>query len=479
MKKDDLQVDVIYHLKNGNEGLKICVLQSNRNNEARNRAMKESCQKVEMQQPGIFTDARVAYEAGYVLLDVESKKKVPAAEVDEYLVVVDGNTRFWAYRLAQVEEKTFTYHFQFKEYESPQAFMEAYRGMNRVNTPTTTADLALNAKFKIALTGTPVENSLRDLWSIMDFAAPGLVGIESEFVGKYKIKRNAEAADYEKVGNQIRTQLGLHFLRRLKKDLLSSLPAMDTKKICEEMPVEQEAEYQRVMADYLPGTNELATIQGLKTVSEHPYLNDDTILARSTDEIINASARLMVTMKILEEIKQRGEKVIVFVERRKLQTALKKIILEKFDLTVNVVNGDTPTGDKCHNSRQKLIDDFENTKGFNIIIMSPLAAGVGLNVVGANNVIHYSRLWNPAKESQATDRVYRIGQTKDVHVYYPMAIRAQGKCFDETLDYLLKRKQELAEAACYPSQKLDVTNDELVKELLTTEAMPSSDKKLY
>lgn len=142
MKKDDLQVDVIYHLKNGNEGLKICVLQSNRNNEARNRAMKESCQKVEMQQPGIFTDARVAYEAGYVLLDVESKKKVPAAEVDEYLVVVDGNTRFWAYRLAQVEEKTFTYHFQFKEYESPQAFMEAYRGMNRVNTPTTTADLA-------------------------------------------------------------------------------------------------------------------------------------------------------------------------------------------------------------------------------------------------------------------------------------------------------------------------------------------------
>lgn len=162
-----------------------------------------------------------------------------------------------------------------------------------------------------------------------------------------------------------------------------------------------------------------------------------------------------------------------------LQTALKKIILEKFDLTVNVVNGDTPTGDKCHNSRQKLIDDFENTKGFNIIIMSPLAAGVGLNVVGANNVIHYSRLWNPAKESQATDRVYRIGQTKDVHVYYPMAIRAQGKCFDETLDYLLKRKQELAEAACYPSQKLDVTNDELVKELLTTETMPSSDKKLY
>lgn len=84
-----------------------------------------------------------------------------------------------------------------------------------------------------------------------------------------------------------------------------------------------------------------------------------------------------------------------------------------------------------------------------------------------------------AKESQATDRVYRIGQTKDVHVYYPMAIRAQGKCFDETLDYLLKRKQELAEAACYPSQKLDVTNDELVKELLTTETMPSSDKKLY
>lgn len=93
--------------------------------------------------------------------------------------------------------------------------------------------------------------------------------------------------------------------------------------------------------------------------------------------------------------------------------------------------------------------------------MSPIAAGMGLNVIAANHVIHYGRHWNPAKESQATDRAYRIGQTKDVYVYYPMAVNSDFKSFDETLDDLLSRKTELATSTIFPTERIEVKSDEL------------------
>ena len=95
-----------------------------------------------------------------------------------------------------------------------------------------------------------------------------------------------------------------------------------------------------------------------------------------------------------------------------------------------------------------------------VIIMSPVAAGMGLNVTAANHVIHYSRHWNPAKESQATDRAYRIGQTKDVYVYYPMAVTSDIKTFDEILDDLLSRKTSLATSTIFPSERIEVKQEE-------------------
>lgn len=97
--------------------------------------------------------------------------------------------------------------------------------------------------------------------------------------------------------------------------------------------------------------------------------------------------------------------------------------------------------------------------------MSPIAAGMGLNVTAANNVIHYSRHWNPAKENQATDRAYRIGQTRDVFVYYPMAVSRRFRSFDETLDGLLERKSSLASSTIFPTERIEVKKEELEKEL--------------
>lgn len=98
--------------------------------------------------------------------------------------------------------------------------------------------------------------------------------------------------------------------------------------------------------------------------------------------------------------------------------------------------------------------------------MSPIAAGMGLNVVGANHVIHYSRHWNPAKEDQATDRVYRIGQTKDVFVYYPMAVIDDICSFDETLDALLEQKSMLAAATLFPTERIEINSEELFNKLV-------------
>ena len=112
-------------------------------------------------------------------------------------------------------------------------------------------------------------------------------------------------------------------------------------------------------------------------------------------------------------------------------------------------------------SRQSAINEFQMENGFHVIIMSPIAAGMGLNVTAANHVIHYSRHWNPAKENQATDRAYRIGQTKDVYVYYPIAVSKDFQSFDKTLDELLSRKSTLATSTIFPSERIEVRQDEL------------------
>ena len=144
---------------------------------------------------------------------------------------------------------------------------------------------------------------------------------------------------------------------------------------------------------------------------------------------------------------------------------LQRICHERYGIIPKIINGDTPsivTRQRAgKQSRQASIDDFQSVPGFNVIIMSPVAAGMGLNVTAANHVIHYSRHWNPAKESQATDRAYRIGQNKDVYVYYPMAIGKDFKSFDETLDELLSRKTSLATSTIFPTERVEVRQEEL------------------
>jgi SNF2 family DNA or RNA helicase len=174
----------------------------------------------------------------------------------------------------------------------------------------------------------------------------------------------------------------------------------------------------------------------------------------------------------LDAIRNLNEKAIIFVEMRDVQRQLKQYLEQRYALKVAMINGETSTALGSPNSRQRLIDVFQDHQGFNVIILSPLAAGVGLNIQQANHVIHYVRHWNPAREDQATDRAYRIGQTRDVTVYTP-TVRGPGwMSFEETLDRLLALKRQLA------GDMLDGIDDverDLIREIARFPGTPVAD----
>lgn len=347
----------------------------------------------------------------------------------------------------------------------------------RIKTPgtlTTNAAKALKADFKIAATGTPVENTLLDMWCIMDFAVPGLLNSAQEFKSKYHEPLFIPDTSIKKLGCDLQNEVDFHLLRRLKSDILQSLPSKNHKIYSQNMPLIQFNAYQAVLLEVLQYKNTefyptkmLQALHYLKTVSDHPYLLDRQLNHISMPKLICSSAKLQSTVEILEQVQAKKEKVILFAERRKTQHLLRRLLGEQFKLSTSIINGETPASTGVNQlSRQQLIDQFQAQTGFQVIIMSPLAAGVGLNVTGANHVIHYSRHWNPAKEAQATDRVYRIGQKRDVFVHIPMAITEQFKTFDVVLNELLERKRLLAEAVLIPQNKTDINLHDMAEQLV-------------
>ncbi|MGE0929497.1 DEAD/DEAH box helicase [Peijinzhouia sedimentorum] len=332
----------------------------------------------------------------------------------------------------------------------------------RIKTPGTLVSRAakgLNADFKVAMTGTPVENSWIDLWCITDFIASGLLGSGSDFNKKYNLILKNQSVDLISLGDEIRNQIGIYIKRRLKSQILKDLPEKKIFQMTAEMPFVQAKEYQNELNNYkINKANKnqiLVTINNLRLISDHPFLIQSEVLMSdySVQEIINSSAKLSQTVNLIEKIKVLNEKVILFSHFEKVQKILQQTVHDYFGVKSNIINGKTANIDSISKaSRQKLIDRFQATEGFNVIIMSPIAAGYGLNVTGANHVIHYTRHWNPAKENQATDRVYRIGQDKPVSIYYPMATLNGKETFDQKIDKLLKMKSQLSEASLYPTE---------------------------
>lgn len=359
-------------------------------------------------------------------------------------------------------------------------------------TQITNASKALKADFKIAMTGTPVENTLVDIWCLMDFAVPGLLGNAKDFAKEYQKPLSNENTDIKALTDQLRNNIGVFIKRRLKKDVAKDLPTKhdnEKSRIKKIMPPIQLERYKQEIEmannSELEGVEKrnqkLKSLWAVRDISDHPFLLESQILNFTSDELIASSSKLQTTIAILDNIKSKSEKVIVFADRRETQKMLQKIVYDIFGIFTRIINGETPTikqlEGKSKLSRQQTIDRFQTENGFNVIIMSPIAAGVGLNVTKANHIVHYSRHWNPAREEQSTDRAYRIGQQKDVFVYYPMAIFPEDmkdeegnrlKSFDEILDILLNNKKALANNTLFPTEQAELTPDELFGNIFGT-----------
>ena len=320
------------------------------------------------------------------------------------------------------------------------------------------------------MTGTPVENTFLDLWCIMDFAIPGLLGNAKEFKRVYQDPLKDSNTDTHYLGKELRDRMGVFFLRRRKLDVLKDLPEkIDMKKEIS-MSAFQEKYYIDTISMFqnteLDSRMMLMLISALRKISDTPLIDmpDIDIERLAIDDLIKSSGKIQATIDILDNIKMKQEKAIVFCIFKASQRILQRIIQERYGLTPKIINGDTKVMSNQNvssgnYSRQQAIDSFESVKGFNVIIMSPIAAGMGLNVTAANHIIHFGRHWNPAKEAQATDRAYRIGQERTVYVHYPITRLSEDynfASFEQTLDGLLSKKSNLADATLFPTADTEV-----------------------
>lgn len=305
-----------------------------------------------------------------------------------------------------------------------------------------------NARFKIACTGTPVENSLSDLWCLFDFIQPGLLGSLKDFAERYRRPIEVETEEEKGRLEELRRRIAPQTLRRTKAEVATDLPRKVIDTGCRSLAISerQRAYYGSALERFKRGggpgfNNHLGLLLYLRRICSDPRPPEPS----SLPQLEQYSPKLRWMLAELARIRSRGEKVIVFCEVKELQRTIQRAVVERLGVVVDIINGDTSAGGARGDLRQKRIGLFQQKPGFGVILLSPLAVGFGLNIQAANHVIHFTRTWNPAREDQATDRSYRIGQTRDVYVYYPVVVAGDFVTFDEKLDQLLERKRKLSQ----------------------------------
>ncbi|WP_429406805.1 DEAD/DEAH box helicase [Paraburkholderia sp. GAS82] len=310
-------------------------------------------------------------------------------------------------------------------------------------------------RFRIACTGTPVENTLADLWCLFDFVQPGMLGALNHFSRVYRRPIEAKSEEQRTKVEELRGVIQPQILHRKKTDVAKDLPVPVEDSFCKRLPMSafQQRHYETALATLREHreTDPSAQLQALLAIRKictdpHGFAEPDT-REISIKRLVDESPKMGWLVKTLKELRadEPGRhKVIVFCEFRELQLVLQRVVAALFGFAPSIVNGETSADPRAVNNRQQLIDAFQASPGFNVIILSPLAVGFGVNIQAANHVVHFTRTWNPAKEDQATARAYRIGQTRTVTLYYPGVVSDDFPSFDVRLDALLQRKRALA-----------------------------------
>ncbi len=352
-------------------------------------------------------------------------------------------------------------------------------GYRTPNTKVSHAIKAIPSEFHVACTGTPVENRLLDVWNIFDAVQPALLGTAGEFSRSYEHPLSSSTNPSAVLGSLKESLLfdkPNTFLLRRDKSQLKDLPAKDEVRIFCDMTDFERQTHSSMLASLRHVTNKkayLGVLQKLEQLYQHRDLLEGNWERRTNKELLEHSAKLRAVVDVLRQIEQKREKAIIFSRFIGMQQILVAVLQEAFKVRVRIINGETPKSSTIKSSanttraketRAQILEDFRRKPGFDVLILSPFVAGVGLTITEANHVIHYGRWWNPAVESQATDRVYRIGQQKDVKVYLPIFRDGQAvikPSFDEAVDTLLRKKSDLARDFLLPKDGDDSLADEL------------------
>jgi non-specific serine/threonine protein kinase len=312
----------------------------------------------------------------------------------------------------------------------------------------------LKGHSKIALTGTPIENRLGDLWSLYDFICPGLLGTSTRFKQFIKSIESNEKASYA----PLRQLLQPYLLRRLKTDksIISDLPDKTEMKAWCALTKEQLKLYTQSVRDLtraLESTQEgiqrkglvLAYLTRFKQICNHPGQ-----LLGDKDYCEKRSGKFERLAYLYDEISTRQEKVLIFTQYREMTVPIAAFLEQRFGASGLILHGGTPVA-----KRKLLVDQFQEEQGPPFFVLSLKAGGTGLNLTAASHVIHFDRWWNPAVENQATDRAFRIGQKRNVLVHKMIC---KGT-IEEKIDQLITEKISLA------SDVLQVSGEAMLTEM--------------
>jgi non-specific serine/threonine protein kinase len=306
---------------------------------------------------------------------------------------------------------------------------------------TTQSVRAIPSEQRVAMTGTPVENRLSELWSIMQFLNPGMLGSEKVFRERFAIP--IERDRDEEVAARLRRITGPFVLRRLKTDrsVITDLPdKMEMKEFCT-LTREQATLYQAVVDDMLARIDAaegierrglvLAAMTKLKQVCNHPahFLADGSTIP-------GRSGKLTRLVEVLEEAAAEGDRSLVFTQFTQMGDILERHLRKRLGCDILWLHGRV-----SKKVRDAMVGQFQDAPGSAVFLLSLKAGGTGLNLTAATNVVHYDRWWNPAVEDQATDRAFRIGQKRNVQVRKFVC----GGTLEERIDALIEAKRALAD----------------------------------
>lgn len=336
-------------------------------------------------------------------------------------------------------------HLDLAEFEaltwSSVAIDEA-QNIKNANTKQSRAVRKLKGRHHIALTGTPMENRLSELWSIFDFTNHGYLGSLGQFQKRFvlPIEKDGQKEKIEQLQALIRPFL----LRRTKKDKEVALNLPDKQEQKEYCPLtaEQASLYEQLVRDTFAQIEQLSGFERkglilqllgrLKQLCNHPalYLKEE-----HPKELLERSTKLEKLSELVEAVLEQGESCLIFTQYIQMGEIIRSHLNKKFKIEVPFLNGSVPK-----HQRDTMISRFQDRE-FPVFLLSLKAGGTGLNLTAANHVVHYDRWWNPAVENQATDRAYRIGQNRFVHVHKLISTGT----LEEKIDAMLEKKQSLNE----------------------------------